>query len=117
MSEPAADCILSLEIEYKDGLALVQCHGRLIAEVSGNFYTRIRKLMPEHKRIVLDLTDLVHMDSMGLGALVRLMVSAKSNGCSLELVNLGKRVKQLLGVTHLLGVFTVLGESGVTLGF
>ena len=117
MSEPAADCILSLEIEHKDELALVRCHGRLIAEVSGNFYTRIRKLMPDHKRIVLDLTDLEHMDSMGLGSLVRLVVSAKSNGCSLELVNLGKRIRQLLGVTHLLGVFTILGESGVTLGF
>ena len=117
MSEPAADCILSLEIEYKDGLALVMCRGRLIAEVSGNFYTRIRKLMPDYKRIVLDLTHLEHMDSMGLGSLVRLVVSAKSNGCSLELVNLGKRIKQLLGVTHLLGVFTVIGESGVTLGF
>ncbi len=117
MSEPAADCILSLEFEYKDELVLVKCHGRLIAEVSGNFYSRIRKLMPEHKRIVLDLAHLEHMDSMGLGSLVRLMVSAKSNGCSLELVHLGKRVRQLLGVTHLLEVFTILGESGVTLGF
>ena len=117
MSEATADCILTLEIERKEGLALVKCHGRLISEVSGNFYTRIKSLMPEYKRIVLDLTDLVHMDSMGLGTLVRLVVTSKSNGCSLELVNLGKRIKDLLGMTHLLGVFTILGESGVTLGF
>lgn len=117
MTDPAADCILSLEIERKPDVALVRCHGRLVAEVSGNFYTRIRQLMTDHKRIVLDLSDLAHMDSMGLGTLVRLVVSAKTNGCSLELYNLGKRVRQLLGVTHLLGVFTVIGEQGITLGF
>ena len=117
MPDPAADCILSLDIERKPDAALVHCHGRLVAEVSGNFYTRIRQLMTDHKRIVLDLSDLAHMDSMGLGSLVRLVVSAKSNGCTLELYKLGNRVRQLLGVTHLLGVFTVIGEQGITLGF
>ena len=117
MTDPAADCILSLEIERKPDVALVRCHGRLVAEVSGNFYTRIRQLMTDHKRIVLDLTDLAHMDSMGLGTLVRLVVSAKTAGCCLELYNLGKRVRQLLGLTHLLGGFTVIGEQGITLGF
>jgi anti-sigma B factor antagonist len=117
MQDPAPDCILSIDIERKPDEALVCLHGRLIAEVSGNFYTRIRQLMPENKRIILDLTDLVHMDSMGLGTLVRLLVSAKSAGCSLELVNLGKRIRQLLSLTHLLGCFTIIGEKGVTLGF
>jgi anti-sigma B factor antagonist len=117
MSDPAAPCTLSLEIERKEGVVVVKCRGRLVAEVSGNFYTRIRQLMPEYKRVILDLQDLTHMDSMGLGSLVRLVVSAKSNGCSLELLHLGKRVRQLLGITHLLGCFTVIGEKGVTLGF
>jgi anti-anti-sigma regulatory factor len=54
---------------------------------------------------------------MGLGALVRLYVSAKSKGCSLELVNLGKGIRQLLGVTNLLSVFTVIGEHGGIMRF
>ncbi len=69
------------------------------------------------RQVGLDLTDLIHMDSMGLGTLVRLVVSAKSNGCRLELVNQGKRVRQLLGITHLLGIFTIIGECGITLEF
>jgi len=64
------------------------------------------------RRIVLDLSDLTHIDSMGLGTLVRLYVSSRSAGCSLELINLGKRVRELLGLTHLLSVFTVIGEHG-----
>jgi anti-sigma B factor antagonist len=117
MPEKAPDCILSLDIERKGDVALVKCHGSLIAEVGANFYTRIRGLMPEHKRIVLDLCDVTYMDSMGLGTLVRLVVSSKTTGCSLELVNLGPRIRQLLGLTNLLGIFTIIGENGVTLGF
>ena len=52
----------------------------------------MRQLMPEFKRIVLDLSDIAYMDSMGLGTLVRLVVSAKSAGSSVELYKLGPRV-------------------------
>jgi anti-anti-sigma regulatory factor len=45
--------------------------------------------------------------------LVRLYVSAKSAGCELELINLGKRIRELLGVTHLLSVFAICGEQGI----
>jgi len=45
-------------------------------------------LLPEHKRIILDLTELTRMGSLGLGTLARLYLSAHSAGCSLELMNL-----------------------------
>jgi anti-sigma B factor antagonist len=53
------------------------------------------------------------MDSTGLGTLVRLFVSARSAGCNLELINLGKRIQQLLGITNLLSVFTIVGENHI----
>ena len=108
---------LSLEIERKGDVALVRCHGKLVAGYGSNFYTSVSRLLPDHKRIVLDLADLSQVDSMGLGSLVRLMVSARSRGCSLELLHLGKRVRELLSLTHLLDCFHVIGEKGVTLGF
>ena len=117
MTEQAAPCILSLEVERKGDVAVVHCHGRLISEVSGGFYTRVSKLIPEHKKIVLDLCDLSHMDSMGLGSLARLYVSSKSHGCQLELINLSKGVRHLLGITNLLSVFGDMCEHGITLGF
>jgi anti-anti-sigma factor len=61
-------------------------------------------MIPDTKRIVLDLTDVTHMDSMGLGSVVRLYVSAKSSGCDLELVNFGERIRKMLSTTHLLSV-------------
>lgn len=115
MSDDLAADRLTLDIERLDNEAYVKCSGQLVAGVHNFLYDEVSRLIPENKRIVLDLSDLVHMDSMGLGTVVRLYVSAKSAGCSLELINLGKRIRQLLGVTHLLGVFTVLGESGARL--
>ena len=84
-----------------------------MAGVNDFLYTEVSQLIPNTKRIVLDLTDLTHMDSMGLGTLVRLYVSTKSAGCDLELINLGKRIRQLIGMTNLLSVFTVVGENGI----
>ena len=56
------------------------------------------------------------MDSSGLGTLVGLFVSARSAGCSLELLNLSHGIQKVLSLTNLLGVFTVIGESGIKIG-
>lgn len=107
-----ASTILTLEVDPSGSVPVVRCHGKLVANVSDMFYERIHALIPGTNRIVLDFSDLTRMDSMGLGALVRLYVSAKSKGCRLELVNLGKQIRELLGLTHLWSVFADIGECG-----
>jgi len=114
MSNAAGTPVLSLDVEHCAGkVAIVHCHGKLVAGVTDVLLTGVRPLIPNNQRIVLDLSDLQHTDSMGLGALVRLYVAAKNAGCSLELIHLSKQIRNLLGLTHLLDVFTVIGESGV----
>lgn len=53
------------------------------------------------------------VDSSGLGTFVRLYVSAKSAGATLELVHLGKQIRELLGLTDLLHVLSNMGEQGI----
>jgi anti-sigma B factor antagonist len=113
MPDDAAASPLTLNIERAGDIATVRCHGKLVAGGTDLLYVRVRELIPDTKKIVLDLTDLIHMDSMGLGAVVRLYVSAKSAGCDLKLVNLGKRVRQLLGISNLLSVFAIVEEYDV----
>ncbi|HET6169850.1 MAG TPA: STAS domain-containing protein [Terracidiphilus sp.] len=117
MPEAAAVSVFSFDVERKGTLAIVRCHGRLVAGVADRLYAGVSRLIPDSKRIVLDLDDLSHMDSMGLGAVVRLYVSAKSTDCCLELVNLGKGIRHLLGVTNLLSVLTTMCENGISLRF
>jgi anti-sigma B factor antagonist len=104
---------LTLDIERVGDTALVRCHGRLVTGVTDLLYNEVSRLLPDTKRIILDLSDLAHMDSTGLGTLVRLWVSCRSAGADLELMSIGKRIRQLLGLTNLLGVFTVVGEHGI----
>jgi len=113
MSGEATASHLTLDVDRTGNAAVVRCSGRLVAGVNDLLYLEVSQLIPGSKRIVLDLTDLTHMDSTGLCTVVRLYVSAKSAGCVLELINLGKRIRQLLGVTNLLSVFTVIGEQNI----
>jgi len=107
---------LSFDVEIAGETARVRCHGKLVVGYTDLLHARVKKLIPGHKRIVLDLSDLTHMDSSGLGALVALFVSARSAGCSLELVNLSHGIQRVLSLTNLLSVFTIVGESGMKLG-
>jgi anti-sigma B factor antagonist len=110
----AASPILTTEIKYfRDHVVVVVCHGRLVAGVTDVLSATVRELIPSSKRIILDLADVHHTDSMGLGTLVGLYVAARSAGCSLELMHLSKQIRHLLGFTNLFDVFTVIGEHGV----
>ena len=106
-------CPLTFEIERTSNAAIVKCHGKLIAGVGDALYGPVAALFPDHKRVILDLTDLTRVDSLGLGTLVRLYVSARSAGSTIELINIGRQIRDLLGITNLLDVFTFIGESGV----
>jgi|HubBroStandDraft_3_1064219.scaffolds.fasta_scaffold204361_1 anti-sigma B factor antagonist len=112
-SNEAAPSRLSVDIDSAGDAVVVRCGGKLVAGVNDFLYTEVSRLIPESKKIVLDLTELTYMDSMGLGTIIRLYVSARSAGCDLQLVNIGSRIKELLGMTNLLSVFSVCGEHHV----
>jgi anti-anti-sigma factor len=101
---------------YVEGDAtIVQCTGRLTAGLTGVLRDEVKQLIPQSKKIVLDLTDLTKMDSMGLGTIVGLYVSAKASGCALILVNLSPRVRDLFRITNVWSLLEVYGENIIRL--
>jgi anti-sigma B factor antagonist len=117
MPDIASASPLTLDVERTGDTSLVKCHGKLVLGVCDVLYSKVRELIPASKCVTLDLTDLTHMDSMGLGTIVRLYVSAKASGCVLRLINMGPRIRQLLGITNLLSVLTDMCEQGVNIRF
>jgi anti-anti-sigma factor len=107
---------LSFVIERYDDLIVVRCSGRLVSGINQQLNIEVGKLLPGRRRIVLDFEHLTHMDSSGLGALVRLYVHAKSAGCALEVANMGKSIRNLLGVSHLLSILQSVGENHIRMG-
>jgi anti-sigma B factor antagonist len=113
MSELSPASRLTVDIDRTGSCVVVRCSGKLVSGVNDFLYREVKLLIPDNKRIVLDLTNLSLVDSMGIGTLVRLYVSARSAGCSMELINLGVRIRQLLGAANLLSVFTIIGEQNI----
>ena len=104
---------LTLRTYTQEDATVVQCIGKLSAGGTEILHDQVKGLIPHTKRIVLDLTELTYMDSWGLGTIVGLYVSAKAAGCDLKLVNLSKRIRELLSITNLLSVFEICGEHNM----
>ena len=67
MPEPTAARPLTLTIEESGATVTVRCHGRMVSGVTEYLYGQVKPLIPTHKQIVMDLGDLTHLDSMGVG--------------------------------------------------
>ncbi len=118
MSAGPADAtapLLSLRTYVEGDATVVQCTGKLTAGLTGILRDEVKRLIPQSKKIILDLTLLTQMDSMGLGTIVGLYVSAKSSGTALILINLSQRVCDLFRITNVWSILEVYGENIIRL--
>ena len=70
------------------------------------------------KKIVLNLAEVPYIDSAGLGEVVRTYTTVSRQGGKLKLLNLTKRIQDLLAITKLLTVFeTYENESEAVKSF
>ena len=92
-----------------NGTFVVTLDGRIVlGEESKSLRENLKNLIDQGKKhIVLNMSDITYIDSTGLGTLVAAHVSAKSQGASLKLSNLGRKFQELLQITKLLTVFEV----------
>jgi anti-sigma B factor antagonist len=104
---------LSFAVETKHGATVIRCKGKLTAGYTELLHAEVKPHLARAQRVVLDLTNLTYMDSMGLGAIASLYVSARTAGCRLELVNLSKRIRELFSITNMLSLFEVCGDNSI----
>jgi anti-sigma B factor antagonist len=75
-------------------------------------------ILQNQKRILLNLADVPYIDSAGLGEIVRTYTTVSRQGGQLKLVNLTKRITDLLMITKLLTVFETFDtEQGALKSF
>jgi len=97
--------------EVEDGW-VVECFGRLTSDNVPLLKEEMREVCARKGRVMLDLKEVPMMDSSGLGAVVTLHVSARMRGCSLEVVNASKQIRELFSMTNVLGLFEATGRHG-----
>jgi anti-sigma B factor antagonist len=67
---------------------------------------KMRSLVQQgHTKLLLNLGDVSYVDSAGLGEIVQSYATVNKNGGALKLLNVTKRIKDLLSITKLLTVF------------
>jgi anti-sigma B factor antagonist len=96
---------LTVKSECVDDKCIVYCTGDLVDAGCALLHQSVMELLPQYKIIVLDLAQLVWIDSMGIGTLVRLQVACKAAGSKLQLINVRKQITEVLTITNLLGIF------------
>ncbi len=92
-----------------DGVSVVTMDGRIVlGDESNSFREKLKSMLAEgKKKIVLNMVKIKYIDSSGLGTLVAAHVSAKTQGASVRLCNLGEKFHEVMQITKLLTVFDV----------
>jgi anti-sigma B factor antagonist len=98
-----------------DGITIVDLNGRItLGEGSELLRDTVRDLVGKGRnRILLNLGDVTYIDSSGIGELVSAYTSVQKQGGELKLLNLTKKVHDLLQITKLYTVFDIKDDEAV----
>ena len=94
-------------------IAIVDISGRIeLGEGSSVLRATVKDLVAKgQKHILLNLGEVNYIDSAGVGELVSAFTSVRNQGGELKLLNLTKKVHDLLQITKLYTVFDVKDDE------
>lgn len=100
-----------------DGIAIVDLSGRItLGEGSVILRDTVRDLVGKgNKKILLNLGEVNYIDSSGIGELVSAFTSVRNQGGELKLLNLTKKVHDLLQITKLYTVFDIKDDEAAAI--
>ena len=98
---------MNIKERVVESVSVLDLSGKIVlGEGDIQIKERIKDLLSDGQRkILLNLGDISYIDSAGLGALISSYTTTKREGGHLKLVNLTKRVQDLLAITKLITVF------------
>jgi anti-sigma B factor antagonist len=100
-----------------DGITVLDLSGRItLGEGSVVLRDVIREILGKgEKKILLNLGDVTYIDSSGIGELVSAFTAVRKEGGELKLLNLTKKVHDLLQITKLYTVFDVKDDEAAAI--
>jgi anti-sigma B factor antagonist len=98
-------------------VAIVDFSGKItLGEGSATLRTTVKELVSQgHRKILLNLGDVDYIDSSGIGELVGAYTTVRSASGELKLMQLTKRVKDLIQITRLFTVFDVQSDESAAI--
>src|SRR6195952_679773 len=106
---------MSMKVKTRqvDGITIMDLSGRItLGEGSVTLRDAVRDVLAKGtKQILLNLAEITYIDSSGIGELVSAFTTVKNAGGELKLLNLTKKVHDLLQITKLYTVFDVKDDE------
>ena len=98
---------MEIEERANGGVMILDLKGKLtIGEGDEFLKDKVNSLIQQgHQKLLLNLKGVPYVDSAGLGEIVRTYTTVSRQGGKLKLLNLTKRIEDLLAITKLLTVF------------
>lgn len=110
---------MALRATYRDAgpVTVVDLSGRItLGDSSALLRKTIRGLLQdERKKILLNLADVDYIDSSGIGELVSGFTAVKNQSGELKLLQLTKKVRDLLQITKLYTVFDIYTDENTAI--
>lgn len=101
--------VLTIAVREHGNISVVEMEGRLVFEECQRVRETVKKLLAQGKRkIVLDLEQVSHCDSAGLGCLASSFASVNNMEGALKLASPTPKVREVLALTRLDSVIEVL---------
>jgi anti-sigma B factor antagonist len=106
---------MSMKVKTRqvDGIIILDLSGRItLGEGSVTLRDAVRDVVAKgSNKILLNLGDISYIDSSGIGELVSAFTTIKNSGGELKLLNLTKKVQDLLQITKLYTVFDIKDDE------
>lgn len=109
---------MQLEERIVGHVAIVKVTGDITLNKGGDVLLKdkVQSLIQQgQKNLLVDLGGVSYVDSAGLGELVQAYATTKNRGGALKLLNVTKRLRDLLVVTKLLTVFDTYDNEAAAL--
>ena len=93
--------------EEQGDVLKVVLDGRFVAACSDEIRERVTKRAEGFSKIVFDLSKMTHIDSSGLGVLVRLLKQAQEDGVQMRLAGLQPHPQMVFDITKVYRLFEI----------
>jgi anti-sigma B factor antagonist len=109
---------MKIETRTVGDVHILDCSGKItLGEGTMAIRNTVREVLKKgSKKIVLNLADINYIDSSGIGELVSSYTTVANQGGQLKLLNLTKKIHELLAITKLLTVFQVFDDERAAVG-
>ena len=113
MPDTKPEPVFTVDVAVEGGTAVVRCNGKLVTGTISVLQEEVRRLIPQYRRIVLQMANVSRMDSTGIGAVIGLYVSARRAHSSLELVSFSDAIRKMLTASRLLELLEACGQASI----